>query len=353
MKNIKSTLKKIIKGICFTAIFFVLLYFFQSILQAKWFVGGDDNTANTDCFSEYRNLKENSLDVLFVGTSHILYGVDPMYIYENSGICGYDLTGPGMRMDLAYLIVEDALKTQKPQVLFLDMSGIQFMDQQTEGKSHKVADQLPLTASKIEYAFNNGNEELDPLSVMFPFFRYHARWNDLQPEDYDYTFGRLEPSFVRGHHIDFKAVHAEFKFEKDKEGYELTDRNREYLDRIVEICEKNDVELVLMKIPNPTWRRVYSETAKQYADEKGVKYLEFYYELEEIGFDSDTDFKDKTDHLNQYGAEKFSEHLMKYIQANYTIEDKRGVYTDWDEDLVKYKSYYEQLEKEAVEESKK
>lgn len=67
-----------------------------------------------------------------------------------------------------------------PSVVFLDMSAIKFDTQQTEAKSHKVSDQLPLSLSKLKYAFNNGNEEMKPLDVLFPLFCYHTRWEKLE-----------------------------------------------------------------------------------------------------------------------------------------------------------------------------
>lgn len=36
--------------------------------------------------------------------------------------------------------------------------------------------------------------------------------------------------------------------------------------------------------------------------------------MEEIGLDVNTDFRDESEHLNQYGAEKFCDYLITYLQ---------------------------------------
>ena len=102
-------------------------------------------------------------------------------------------------MDLTYMNLEDALKTQTPSIVFLDMSSIQFDFQQEEAKCHKVLDQLPMTSSKLEYAFNTESEEMKPLDVLFPFFRYHSRWSDLGKNDFSqkYSVMRCVVSILR------------------------------------------------------------------------------------------------------------------------------------------------------------
>ena len=254
--------KKIIKGICFVLIFCVLFSFFQKLLQAKWIASDSENSASTSSWIEYRSLEENTVDVLFLGTSHSYFAVDPMYIYDKTGITSYVFGGPGLRMDLTYMNLEDALKTQKPEVVFLDMSAIQFDFQQTEGKCHKVLDQLPMSKSKIEYAFDDESEEMKPLDVLFPFFRYHSRWSDLGKEDFKYILNDLDETYIRGHYITYQYKVTEFHF-YEKVEYALTDRNWDYIKRMKELCDNNNIQLVLYKIPTPTWYESQSKGAAE------------------------------------------------------------------------------------------
>lgn len=328
--------KKIIKGVCFVLVFVVLFSFFQKLLQAKWIASDSENSASTSAWIEYRSLEENSLDVLFLGTSHSYFAVDPMYIYEKTGITSYVFGGPGLRMDLAYMNLEDALKTQTPSVVFLDMSAIQFDFQQTEAKCHKVLDQLPMSKSKIEYAFDNESDEMKLLDALFPFFRYHSRWEELNEDDFKYVLDDLDETFIRGHYITYQSKVTEFHFYEDVD-YVLTDRNLDYLQRMKKLCEDKGVQLVLYKIPTPTWYESQSKGAYELGEILDCPYLELFYEVDEIGLDVTTDFRDVNNHLNQRGAEKLSAYLGEYLEQNYNLEDQRDKNERWNEDLKKYK----------------
>ena len=328
--------KKIIKGICFALIFVALFAFFQKLLQAKWIASDSENSASTSAWIEYRSLEENSLDVLFLGTSHSYFAVDPMYIYENTGITSYVFGGPGLRFDLTYMNLEDALKTQSPSVVFLDMSAIQFDFQQTEAKCHKVLDQMPMSKSKIEYAFDNDSEEMKPLDVLFPFFRYHSRWCELGENDFKFVLNDLDETFIRGPYVTYQTKLTEFHFYEDVE-YVLTERNLDYLKRMKALCDEKGIELVLYKIPTPTWYESQSKGAVELGEKLGVPYLELFYEVDKIGLDVTTDFRDENNHLNQRGAEKLSQYLSEYLEEHYELQDQRPTNIRWNEDLVKYK----------------
>lgn len=337
--EMKKVLRKCLKWICFFSIFAVVFLLIQELFQAKWLVDVKDNTASTSTFMEYRDLEENTVDVIFIGTSHVLYGIDPMHIYEETGVTSYVFGGPGLRMDLTYLTLKDALKTQSPKVIMLDASGLHYAKQQAEGRAHKFVDNLPLTKEKIEYAFNNGNDELTPLSVIFPFVRYHDRWSTVNEYDFRYMIGALDQTYLRGHHISYAQVPVTLDFQKTKDNFEITERNLDYFDRIVKLCEEQGVSLVVYKTPTPDWNITWSSAAEKASGERGIPYWELYYELEDIGLDFATDFCDETDHLNQHGAEKLSIYITEHLREQYGLADHRGEYIRWDNDLKEYHEY--------------
>lgn len=331
----KPCIKKITKGILFILLFCILFLMLQRLFQAKWFIATASSPSSTGAWSEYRSLEEDSLDVLFLGTSHAYSAIDPMYIYENSGITSFVLGGPGLRFDLTWLVLKDALKTQKPSAVFLDMSALKYEEQLDEAKCHKISDQLPITLDKIKYAFDNDNDDMQPLDVLFPFFRYHTRWEELESTDFQYVSGDLESPYERGHFISYKVRPTSFRF-YDECDFSMMDRTLEYFQRIAATCEENNIPLVLYKIPAPEWNIVYSEAAADLAEEYNLPYLELYYEIDEIGLDPSTDYRDKNDHMNQYGSEKLCAYLTDYLQANYNFSDKRSQNTQWDTDLAAY-----------------
>ncbi|MCD7817679.1 MAG: hypothetical protein LUH07_01305 [Lachnospiraceae bacterium] len=300
---------------------------------------------------EYRSLDEDEVDVFFVGTSHVYCGIDGMYIYENSGITTYNISTSSERFDTAYLSLQEALKTQSPDVIFLDMSAIQYRDQAEEAKLHWLLDQIPLSLTKLQYVLNCGNEELTVLDALFPFFRYHSRWDELSQEDFQYLTGDLGLTFTRGHYITYEIVETKLHFYEEYEGEEwntITETAKTYISKIEELCKENGIELIMFKIPTPeVWNIQRSMLCVELADEMGLTFWDLSYEVDEIGLDVSTDFSDSSSHLNQYGAEKVSDYIMRYLEENYDFADQRGNNERWDEDLEKYKIYKEESREET------
>ncbi|MCD7744983.1 MAG: hypothetical protein LUI13_06860 [Lachnospiraceae bacterium] len=300
-------------------------------------------------WQEYTSLEEDTVDVLFVGTSHVYSAIDPMYMYENSGITSFAISAGAMRFDLTYTVLQEALETQSPKVIFLDMSAVHYSHQVEEARIHPILDQLRLSSYKLDFILNSGCEELTLLDSVIPFFRYHSRWSELNAADFRYTTGDLEMTYTRGHYISYKTVPTEFHFYDDVEEThgEFSDYLSIPIQKIAALCEEKDIDLILFKIPLPGWYEYQSEVASELADLVGVPYLELYYEKDEIGLDAATDYRDDSDHLNQYGAEKLADYLIEYLDSNYDLSDQRGINQRWDEDAV----LYDQLKEETLQAS--
>ena len=111
-------MKKIIKYFLFFLIFILILSILSKILNPafgindKWFVSNSVNDL-------YKNPK-NSFDVLFVGDSCVYTAVSPLEIYNETGITSFDLSTPGQKLWSSYYLLNEAFKTQKPKICFIE-----------------------------------------------------------------------------------------------------------------------------------------------------------------------------------------------------------------------------------------
>ena len=122
------------------------------------------------------------------------------------------------------------------------------------------------------------------------------------------------------------------------ETYKFPEKTKKYMDKIIDVCKKENIELILVEIPSAdSWSYAKSKELSKYAEEKQLKFLDLNLVLDEIGLDWKTDTADGGDHLNVYGAEKVTKYMGKYLTENYDIEDRRK-----DE---KYKSWFAASEK--------
>ena len=332
--------KNVIRCVCFLLVFALIFSVVQELFRGKWLLENSMSAA-TSWYDELEDLRDDTVDVFFVGTSHTYSSIDPMYMYENTGLTGMVLATGSMRLDLSYLYIEAGLGLQNPEYVVLDMSAIRYTTKYEESVIRKTLDQFPLNKDKISYILDNEDLGFDLLSGVFPFFRYHSRWNDLTEEDFLYLTGDVEKSCNRGHVFSAKVVAANMDQYYEDTNDEVTETSMYWLERISELCEEHGATLVFMKTTSPDWTEAYSKKAQEIADQFGVDYINLASPeaFETMGIDVDTDFRDSTNHTNQYGAEKTSIYLANWLTENYNLEDHRGEYTDWDEDLVTYNKF--------------
>ena len=72
----------------------------------------------------YLKEEEDTIDVMFFGSSLAYCDVVPATIYQETGITSYVMAGPEQTMPITYRYLKQACKTQSPQVVFLEATGM-------------------------------------------------------------------------------------------------------------------------------------------------------------------------------------------------------------------------------------
>ena len=128
--------------------------------------------------------------------------------------------------------------------------------------------------------------------------------------------------------------------EEKAELYEVADT---YLRKSIELCQEQDIEVLLYNAPSCASVQSilqYNKVA-DIADEYGLQYVNFLYLTEEIGLDPATDFRDAS-HCNAYGAKKVTKYLGAYLTEHYDLPDRREdpAYAAWDTQYEAYRKEY-------------
>lgn len=97
-----------------------------------------------------------------------------------------------------------------------------------------------------------------------------------------------------------------------------------YLDRMRKLCEKEGIQLLLVKAPSlaPQWYDAQNQQVVDYAEKYELPYINFYELLEETGIDYETDTYDGGLHMNYSGATKLSRYLGKYLTSQKAMDVK-------------------------------
>lgn len=306
----------VIKSGIFLAVLALLFTGAQQILKLNMGHRGTDNV------NGFYTEEENSIEVLFVGASTMFCTADPLVLYEDYGIASYDFGSSAQPFELSYLFMQEALKTQKPKVIALEMLGIkdELDTNKADNLNYGLTD-LPFSKEKAAGVYDMfRNDKGAGLSYLIPMAQYKDRWQELTKEDFEtntvnYTKGAYTPDLISENPLDFSSYYEE-------EPFEIPQRNREIFDRMVTLCEENGVSLLLFKSPNIGWNIGQTKAVARLAEEYGLPFIDYYSLMEELEIDTAHDFRDNT-HFNRYGSKKASDYLGQYLTAHYDLTDLR------------------------------
>lgn len=331
-------IKKWAGAAAFLLVFAVLFHFIGPL-----FIPQEDIRQEKAAFFEQ---PEQTMDVIYIGSSSMLRAVTPMEIWRDYGITGYSLatTVQAPVVTLAYL--KDMFKTQQPQVVVLGCEWL-FDDYDYEGQETNIRfalDRMPNSWAKIEAA--KTVVENDPsqsfLSYLFPVLRYHSRWAEIE------TYAPEEDSqTVRMGYLGLGQSQAytvpEAHLAPSGETPAFSEDSLQYYRQAIELCRQNGARVLLVKFPRLAWSAEEAQAQQDFADEMGIPLLDFnrpeYWDA--ISMDESKDFYD-TGHLSSTGASKLSHFLGEYLQENYEITDKRSdpAFSSWNDKLDAYRQKY-------------
>ncbi len=285
---------------------------------------------------------KDSLDVLLMGSSHMLNAVAPMQLWEEHGIASNNLAQNGQVLPVTYYHLQEALRFQRPKLIVLDIyKAIQDSLIDSTASLHYTLDNMTFGLPKLRAVFDllPQGERMEFLVDIIP---YHSRWKELTQADFtppDTTEKGAQALFAITPLPDFTVMPASAAAEP----VEVALR---YLEKIVALCREEQVELLFVAVPFATpadddlSRQEVVNGMAAYAEAWGVPFVNMMHHTEEMGFDYAQDMADVF-HANWRGMEKITAWLGDYLADHYPLPDRRGesAYQSWNEALENYHAY--------------
>lgn len=256
-------LKTIPRCICFTIIFVLLFLYIQELLRDKWAEG--EYNVSTKVKGFYAE-EENTLDVVFVGSSQMYADMAPAVLFHEYGITSYDFCANEQPMWISYYYIKEALKHQNPKVIVLDVFTVYGEDYEDEGVTHINLDDLPLSLNKLAAIRDSVPEGLR-YSYYFPLAKYHNTWTDFYEGKAELAFYHEKDPYKGYSPFVFAADYeagAKAEVVNQTEAEPIPDRAKTWLLKIIALCEEEEVPLVLIKTPNGNAERqkLYNSVAQ-------------------------------------------------------------------------------------------
>ena len=277
--------------------------------------------------------KPHTVDVLLMGNSHMGVHADTATLWQEYGISAFALWGGVQPMWNTYHFLVEALKTQQPEVVVLEIGGLsydwEYADEATQLKN--VAG-MHLSLNKLEAVKATAPRERW-VSLLLGLPLYHQRYGERTEEDFQFfpwsdELVNNKGSYALYGHGDFDMAEAS---EIDSVA-EISDKSMKYFMDIVDLCRENGIKLILVKTPTTDLKKYqpYCNVVSELAEELGLDFYNFNLMMDETGIDGGDFYFDT--HLNLSGARKLSLALGRILMETLPLTDHRGDvnYASWD-----------------------
>lgn len=369
---------KVIKSMLFILIGLYLFIGVQNVLKRDWYYPSMSE-APGDMMDEYYQLADEvDMQVVFFGSSISEWDIDPMKIYKDTGIVTFNMASSGQPFPVSYYLCKEMFKSQHPQVIVMEVSGM-FADDFFDGGYHYILDTMPLSRNKLEFASYYASKYAELygeykktdafISALLPFYQYHSRWSSLSGEDFKkreslnlYRKGHLPCTGITLSGLTISWMNEIEREICSNDGWTIVMENgipqkklntvlsyspqinEEYWNMLLdikELCERNGTELLLIRAPafghpivdGGAWTLLKSQILKEKAKKDDFDLLDLQYDVD-LGIDWSRDAGAGTQHLNYLGATKLTGYLEEFLQDRYRLSGE--VCEAYEEDMPLY-----------------
>lgn len=206
--------KEGIKIFLFLTIFVLLLISVSYIVRT--------NGSIKDRFAGFYAEEKDSIDVLLFGSSAAGQSFAPGVIWEETGITAYPLATNAQRTKAIPYLLEEAYKTQNPQLVVVELRMYAYEDEEAkEDTPHirEVTDNMKYSLQRIKTV--NAlveNDEEEKLTFYLDIFKYHSNWKMFfLPEEwrkFDFQYSDVDKGYEAELEIMPHETQTEQHYEK-------------------------------------------------------------------------------------------------------------------------------------------
>ena len=389
-RKLRKGVRNLIRAIAFLLVFTRCFLWVQDLIVPNRDLPDDIRRANKSMSGLLLREPQDSLDILWAGTSHVVQGISPMEIYRDTGIKSHLMSMSAQRAVTAYYLLKQALKRQSPKLFIMDVSAFTYTEEHLKDKNNwqQTIDALDISmlGTRVEMAKKLSEIMGEPFDdeylrrSVFPLLQYHTHY---MLNRYDWRDTHKDQVYYRkGYDLQYRSQEVQEEYlaqiddligyiEEDDLGFEdevveqaisetesdiaqAIESNRIYFEDIINLCREHGCEPVFIKIPvhhlddyRGYWSLEKHNLFQNMADDYGVRFFDLNYE--DLGINWTTDTFDGGMHLNYYGAVKVSRFLANWLQDNYSFEPTTDgkLKEQWDtqlglyDDEIRIKEFYQ------------
>ena len=293
---------------------------------------------------------QNTLDVVFIGSSTLRSSINPLVIWENYGITSYDIVTSSQRPSGIIWLLKEALKYQEEAIYVIDVNNIRFdeeiWDKQNEGSIRHITDGLKYSLNRASCI--NDIVKNSKVSYYFDIIKYHDNYKKgLDFKAWDYECSNPYKGFNM---LTDVTVSTPIYHYSDDRG-SISEYGETVLRDLLSFCKSNlgiNVEFIISEqhaIDYATCQYI-----KSIIEEYGYTCFIFNEYEDEMGIDSTSDFYDDF-HTNILGSEKCSLFFGNYLSKKYFSSPspkEDDIIDDWNKCVTDTKEVYDTAKDKAM-----
>lgn len=318
----------------------------------------DHDQGDIASFDDFYSIERETVDVLFVGNSHLHKGVDPSLIEAKTGLRSSVMVAGGLTIGKVYYNLLESLSYQKPQLVVIECWPL---------LAPKWRNNHPITINGRLRSNKYGSESYKKLSLLkleeiritnaenkifnsFALFRNHEQWNNIEKWQNSWRiFNEDSPrdvfkdSQVHYRLIDSNAIATFNTTDFKSEDIRITAEEQVFMDRINQLSKKHNFKVLLFTVP--VYSSYYEKTktgfnrAEKQLDSFTIKNANVnFFDLNRKygGLDETHILNEKplltNQHLSYKGIVKTTNELANFINDNYKFRAKKEI----DKETIEY-----------------
>lgn len=286
--------------------------------------------------------QENDLDMVYIGGSAAFMYWQPLKAWNDCGFTSYNYATDTIQAESIKAYVEEVRTCQNPDLFVIGVRAFQYYsDDPEEAGLRNSTDVMDITSVARYHLLNDYShnrvlaDDTDVASYYFDIAKYHTNTDNLGLSAAWSLSNNEGVSLEKG--WEWKNEYAYLEEPVDfhtEEREELPANALKILRELLTYCRDEELNVLFVVCPyyisaeDQAKYNTIGDTIESY----GFAYLNANEYYDEMGIDFTTDFYNRN-HVNLFGAEKYTEFLENYIVQNYCLEDHRGdsSYDSWNE----------------------
>lgn len=292
---------------------------------------------------EYQSMK-GEVDTLFCGTSKTYSGYDPAVYDASTGAVSFNLGTGSQPLVTTKELIEDALKVSPIRTVYLEVSLSTLQKGRNDSARIGATDRFVTLSGKLSSIFHETSSGVQIRKLLYStrvtnYFDFSAVAANVSyklssesgtapemPESEPQYLGR---GFLNNDNVYSGKRYTDTNITIHSWKPQIhTQENKDLLDEIIELCQKNDVEIILVSPPLPEVLLSHAgdmnamhATYQEIADRHGIRFYDMNFYTEKNTLFTRELFRDVV-HLNRTGADTYTELIAE-------IHGSGDAYTDY------------------------